>query len=144
MTNSNGSDTALKGKRVVICEDEALTIMHLARTFEKAGMDVVGSAADGIEALHVVKREKPDIVTMDIHMPVMNGVETIRRFISQTPACVVVISAYSDEETRSAAMEAGACAYISKPLNGRDVIREIEDAYLKFHNGRSKEAAASP
>jgi YesN/AraC family two-component response regulator len=129
---------------VVICEDEALTIMHLARTFEKAGMDVVGSAADGIEALHVVKREKPDIVTMDIHMPVMNGVETIRRFISQTPACVVVISAYSDDETRSAAMEAGACAYISKPLNGRDVIREIEDAYLRFQNGRSKEAAASP
>ena len=141
VTNPNGS--ALKGKRVVICEDEALTIMHLARTFEKAGMEVVGSAVNGIEALHVVQREKPDIVTMDVHLPVMSGVEAIRRFNAETPACVVVISAYADEETRAAAMEAGACAYIPKPLNGKDVIREIEEAYVRFHSGNGSEPAVS-
>ena len=145
MTNLSvsGDGAAIKGKRVVICEDEAMTVMHLARAFEKAGLAVVGCAADGMEALKVVKHEKPDIVTMDIHMPVMNGVDAIRRFMNEFPACVVVISAYSDEETREAAMEAGACAYISKPLNGKDVVREIEKAYVRFHNG-AKPLAAEP
>ena len=139
MTNPNQSidGGAIRGKRVVICEDEAITIMHLARAFEKAGLQVVGSAADGMEALKVVKHQKPDIVTMDIHMPVMNGVEAIRRFMKEFPACVVVISAYSDEETQQAAMDAGACAYISKPLNGKDVIREVEQAYIKFSQADS-------
>ena len=73
---------------------------------------------------------------MDVHLPVMSGVEAIRRFNAETPACVVVISAYADEETRAAAMEAGACAYIPKPLNGKDVIREIEEAYVRFHSGK--------
>ena len=137
MTNPSisGDGAAIRGKRVVICEDEAITVMHLARAFEKAGLKVVGSAADGMEALKVVKHEKPDIVTMDIHMPVMNGVDAIRRFMKESPACVVVISAFSDEETRDAAMDAGACAYISKPLNGKDVVREIERAYVQFRNG---------
>jgi YesN/AraC family two-component response regulator len=129
---SESPGAAILGKRVVICEDEAITIMHLARAFEKAGLRVVGSAANGIEALKVLKHERPDIVTMDIHMPVMNGVEAIRRFMNETPACVVVISAYSDEETRQAAIEAGACAFISKPLNGKDVVREVERAYVQF------------
>jgi YesN/AraC family two-component response regulator len=132
---------AIQGKRVVICEDEAITIMHLARAFEKAGLNVVGSAANGIEALKVVKNERPDIVTMDVHMPVMNGVEAIRRFMSEYPSCVVVISAYSDEETREAALEAGACAFISKPLNGKDVVREVEQAYLRFTETREPATA---
>ena len=134
----------LKGKRVVICEDEAITIMHLARAFERAGLNVVGSAADGVEALKIIKREKPDIVTMDIHMPVMSGVDAVRRFMKETPTCVIVISAYSDEETRQAAMDAGACAYIAKPLNGKDVIREVEAAFVRFSGSSSNrpEAAA--
>ncbi len=143
MTNLSvsGDGAAIRGKRVVICEDEAITVMHLARAFEKAGLLVVGSAADGMEALKVVKHQKPDIVTMDIHMPVMNGVDAIRRFMKEFPACVVVITAFSDEETREAAMEAGACAYISKPLNGKDVVREVEKANVQFRNGNATPAA---
>jgi response regulator NasT len=77
---------------------------------------------------------------MDIHLPVMNGVEAIRRFMKESPACVVVISAYSDEQVRQEAMDAGACAFIPKPLNGQDIVQEIAEAYHTFTNS----ALASP
>ena len=141
-TDKAATFDSLRGKRVVICEVEAITIMHLARAFERAGLNVVGSASDRPEALKVIKHERPDIITMDVHMPVLNGVETIRRVLHDHDACIVVISAYSDQETKESAMEAGACAYISKPIDGQNVVRTVEGAYREYQAKRTNAAPA--
>src|SRR5438552_3254177 len=62
---------SLEGKRVVICEDEAVTQMQLRRALSRAGLDIVGIATNGKEAVDTTLRERPDIVLMDIRMPVM-------------------------------------------------------------------------
>jgi two-component system, response regulator PdtaR len=128
---ATNTEVDLRGKRVVICEDEAMTFMHLAKAFGNAGMEVVGSANDGIEAVKVIRHCKPDIVTMDVHMPAMNGIEAIRRITKDHPVCVIVVSAYSDEETVKQAYEAGACAFVHKPITGEGIVKSVQEGYRK-------------
>src|SRR5918911_4546994 len=70
--------SGLQGKRAVICEDEAVTQMQLRRALNKAGMAVVGIATNGRDAVEITLRERPDIVLMDIRMPVMDGIAATR------------------------------------------------------------------
>jgi DNA-binding response OmpR family regulator len=133
----------IRGKTVVVCEDETLTFMQLARAFEKAGMVVVGIANDGQEALRLINRTKPDIVTMDVHLPFMNGIESIRRLTKDHSPCVIVISAYSDEATRQAAMDAGACTYVHKPVSAQQIVQEVASAYARHSRANEAEPAAA-
>jgi DNA-binding NarL/FixJ family response regulator len=131
----------LRGKRVVICEDEAMTFLHLAKAFGTAGMEVVGSASNGIEAVKVIRHCKPDIVTMDVHMPAMNGIEAIRRITKEHPTCIIVVSAYSDDETVKEAYEAGACGFVHKPITGEGIVKSVEEGYRR-HQKSLKSAQA--
>jgi len=142
LANRGETDGAspLLGKRVVICEDEALTFLQMARAFEKAGLEVCGSAADGVEAVKVIRRCRPDIVTMDLNLPAMNGIESIRRLQGGDPVCVIVVTAYSDEETRRRALEAGACGFLTKPVSSNSLLPAVERIYAE-HQGRTAPAA---
>src|SRR5437016_12922203 len=90
------SGASLEGKRVVICEDEAVTQMQLRRALSRAGLTVVGIATNGREAVETTLREKPDIVLMDIRMPVMDGIAATRQILSKYDVCVVMLTAVAN------------------------------------------------
>jgi DNA-binding NarL/FixJ family response regulator len=97
-------------------------------------VSVVGSAANGSEALELVASERPDVVLMDLRMPRMDGVEATRRIRTAHPDTqVLVLTTYSDDESILAALKAGARGYITK--NARAT--EIASALTKVHNGES-------
>src|SRR4051812_13005090 len=83
---------SMEGKRIVLCEDEGTTQFWLHRVVNRAGMVVVGAAADGKSVVELVLREKPDVVIMDINMPLMDGLEATRQILSQGPACIVILT----------------------------------------------------
>ena len=118
----------LKGKTVVICEDEGNMLMFLARILKQAGMKVVGCATDGRDGIGEVLRERPHIVLMDIQLPNLDGIEAIRRILrtyTTYQPCVIVITAYGDDEHRRAASEAGAKGFLEKPVDKHALLAEI-------------------
>jgi two-component system, chemotaxis family, protein-glutamate methylesterase/glutaminase len=104
---------------VLIVDDSAVAREFLAHTVESdPGVRVVGTACNGKEALAWMERQKPDIVLMDIHMPVMNGLEATRRIMQTCPVPVIIVSSSWDKddiEKTFQAMEAGAVAAMEKP-----------------------------
>src|SRR5262249_56006985 len=87
------------------------------------GIEVVGTAADGEEALAVVARHRPDVVLMDLRMPRLDGVEATRRLVAGEPGVgIVALTTYADDETVIAALQAGARGYLTKDA-GADQIR---------------------
>ncbi len=92
----------------------------------QSDMTVVGQAADGAESLQVVEQTCPDIVLMDIRMPIMDGVEATRRIRSYFPSTqVLVLTTYSDDDYIVEALKAGAAGYLLKDMQSRDLIAAI-------------------
>ncbi|HLK59247.1 MAG TPA: response regulator [Chthonomonadaceae bacterium] len=126
------ADTPLAGKSVVIVEDEGVTVIQLRRTLVQAGLKVAGMASNGQEGAEMVLRERPDLVLMDIQMPVMNGLEATRRILETYPVCIVILTAFSTEEYQQQAHEVGASGYILKPITGALLLPQLETAYQQF------------
>jgi len=118
--------------RVLICEDEGLTVLKLRRLLTAAGHTVVGEAKSGEEALTIAAETQPDLVLMDVKMPEMDGVEATRRLMEQRPLPIVMLTAYSDDETVRSATEAGACAYLVKPVSRSQLLSALHVAASRF------------
>jgi two-component system chemotaxis response regulator CheB len=105
--------------KVLVVEDSPVAREFLVHVLNSApGIRVVGTAADGEEALGFVDRERPDVIAMDINMPRMNGIEATRRIMETRPVPIVIVSGVWDPrevETTFRAMEAGALAVVQKP-----------------------------
>ena len=90
-------------------------------------IEVVGSAANGEEALRLVAEHEPDVVLMDLRMPRVDGVEATRRIKAAHPAVqIVVLTTYSDDESVFAALQAGARGYLTKDAGAEEIARAIE------------------
>ncbi len=124
------------GKRIVVCEDEGVTQMQLRRTLARAGMKIVGTAINGRDGVDLTLREQPDIVLMDIRMPVMDGLEATRRILEATSVCVVLLTAYSDAEYQKQAAEYGASGYVVKPITSDLLLPLLLEAYRAFQARR--------
>jgi CheY-like chemotaxis protein len=118
----------LQGKRIVICEDEGLTLMQLRRMMTQAGLTVVGAVNNGREGVDVTLRERPDIVLMDVGMPVMDGFEAARSILAEYRPCIVMLSGYPDEELKTQAALLGTDAYLIKPVTRNMLIPCIQAA----------------
>lgn len=125
---------SLAGKGIVIVEDEGLTQIQLQRIAGGAGLKVLGAARNGKLGVDVVLSQQPDIVLMDINMPVMDGLEAARRILESVHTCVILLTAYSDPECRQHAQELKTGGYIVKPVTREALIPQIEDAYRRFYN----------
>ena len=117
----------------ILLVDDALMMRVLLRgILEAGGYEVVAEAADGKEAMELYRTHRPDVVTMDIVMPIQGGIETVRALrIVDPEARVVMVSAMGQEWLITEAMEAGALAYLLKPFNPDQVLsvmRMIEGA----------------
>jgi DNA-binding NarL/FixJ family response regulator len=91
------------------------------------GLEVVGSAADGEEAVRLVGENHPDVVLMDLRMPRVDGVEATRRIKAAYPSVqIVVLTTYSDDESVFAALQAGARGYLTKDAGAEEIARAID------------------
>lgn len=113
--------------RVVLVDDHAIVRNGLAQLLGAADdIEVVGMAGDGAEALEVVNATGPDVVLMDLQMPVVDGVTATRSIVeSDSSAQVVVLTSYSDSDRIVAALDAGAVGYLLKDAEPIDLLEGI-------------------
>ncbi|MCE5198858.1 MAG: response regulator [Armatimonadota bacterium] len=118
--------------RVVIADDESIIRMDLKALLEEMGHVVVGEAADGQKALELTRTLKPDVVIMDIKMPVMDGLDAAKIVSDEKIAPVVLLTAYSQKDLIERAKEAGVYAYLVKPFQESDLLPAIEIALARY------------
>jgi response regulator NasT len=126
------SQTPLQPRRVLIAEDEALIRMDLAEMLGEQGYEVVGQAADGARAVELAEELRPDLVILDVKMPVLDGIAAAERIAGERIAPVVILTAFSQRELVERAREAGAMAYLVKPFSPADLVPAIEMAASRF------------
>jgi len=121
--------------RVVIAEDEALIRLDLKEMLEEPGEDayvVVGEASDGDAAVRLADDLRPDLVIMDVKMPVLDGISAAEQISARRIAPVVILTAFSQRDLVQRASSAGAMAYLVKPFTRAELIPAIEIAVSRF------------
>ncbi|HST81332.1 MAG TPA: response regulator transcription factor [Kineosporiaceae bacterium] len=114
------------GTRVVIADDQALVRTGFRMILTAGGLDVVGQAADGAEAVAEVLRLRPDVVLMDIRMPTMDGLEATRRIINQVPDCrVLMLTTFDLDRYVYEALAAGASGFLLKDVTPEHLVAAV-------------------
>ena len=121
-----------QGQRVLLAEDEALIRLDLAEMLTDAGYDVVGQASNGEEAVSLAESLRPDLIIMDIKMPVMDGLAAAESIGEQRICPVIMLTAFSQKELVERARDAGVMGYIVKPFTVSDVTPAIEVATSRW------------
>jgi signal transduction histidine kinase/ActR/RegA family two-component response regulator len=130
-------DTASgRGKRVLIADDHRIMRQGLVNLIAgQPNIQVVGEAADGQQALELVEKLHPDVVVMDVSMPVMDGVEATRRIKAELPEVRVIgLSMHEDEHITKSMHEAGAEAFVSKAASWAELLKAIYGGFVAKHN----------
>jgi len=125
MSKDASSQTAAQ-VRIVVAEDEALIRMDLIEMLQEAGYSVVAEATNGAEAIELVQEHQPDLVILDVKMPVLDGISAAEKIISIAP--VLMLTAFSQRELVERARDAGVMAYVVKPFTIGDLVPAIEIA----------------
>ena len=114
--------------------------MDLAEMLAEEGYDVVGQAGDGVQAIELAEALRPDLVILDVKMPLLDGIAAAERIASRRIAPVVILTAFSQRELVERARDAGAMAYVVKPFSRGDLMPAIEMAVSRFAEIASLEA----
>lgn len=122
----------MNGLRVLIADDESIRLMNLAVQLRALGCEVVGEAADGVQAVALARRVAPDLVILDIKMPYLDGIEAARRITAERPVPIILITAYGERELAERAIEAGVFGYLMKPVAEEDLRPAIMLAMSRF------------
>jgi response regulator NasT len=126
------TDPTATSRTVVIAEDEVLIRMDLAEMLAEEGFDVVGQAGDGESAVRLAEEHRPDLVILDVKMPVLDGIAAAEAIARQRIAPVIVLTAFSQRELVERARDAGAMAYLVKPFSHTDLVPAIEMALSRY------------
>jgi two-component system, response regulator PdtaR len=118
--------------RVVIAEDEALIRLDLREMLQEEDYEVVGEAGDGETAVKLAASLRPDLVILDVKMPVLDGLSAAEQITGQRIAPVVILTAFSQRDLVERARDAGAMAYLVKPFSQPDLVPAIEMAVSRF------------
>ena len=116
--------------RIVIADDQASVREGLVLLLGGLpGIDVVGAAADGEQALGLVSEHQPDAILLDLHMPVLDGIGATRRLTAEHPGvAVVILTTYADDESVLDALRAGARSYLTKDADRADIAAALRAA----------------
>jgi two-component system chemotaxis response regulator CheY len=113
--------------KILVVDDAAFMRMMLKDILTKGGHEVIGEAANGIEAINLYEKLKPDLVTMDITMPEMEGIEALQRIKQEDPKAVVIMcSAMGQQLIVVQAIQAGARDFIVKPFQADRVLEAVK------------------
>jgi two-component system, chemotaxis family, chemotaxis protein CheY len=127
VTQGNG----VRGRRsfkLLIVDDSNIMRRRIERSQQFEELEVVGTAGNGVEALEMFRKTDPDMVTMDLTMPQMDGIECISKIVQLKPAVrILVISALADKATAVEAMERGANGFLNKPFTDRQLNEAIAE-----------------
>ena len=115
-------------RRIVVAEDEAVIRLDIVEMLREIGYDVVGEAADGESAIRLAEELRPDLVVMDIKMPILDGISAAERIARARIAPVVLLTAFSQKELVERARDAGAMAYVVKPFTTAHLAPALEIA----------------
>lgn len=112
----------------MIAEDEALIRLDLKEMLEEDGYAVVGEAGDGEAAVKLALEQRPDLVILDVKMPILDGISAAEQIVSQRIAPCLILTAFSQRDLVERARDAGAMAYLVKPFTKSDLVPAIEMA----------------
>ena len=129
---SNIAPSSTTAKRVIVAEDESLIRIDVVETLRDNGFEVIAEAADGEKAVALAEELKPDLVVMDVKMPLMDGISAAEILTKKKIAPVVLLTAFSQRELVERASEAGALAYVVKPFTPNDLIPAIDIALGRY------------
>ena len=122
------SDNGKKSFKLMIVDDSNIMRRRIERSNQFEELELVGTAGNGVEAIEMFKKMDPDVVTMDLTMPQMDGIECISKLVALKPAIrILVISALADKATAVEAMEKGANGFLHKPFTDRQLNEAIAD-----------------
>ncbi|MGM0418142.1 MAG: response regulator [Thermodesulfobacteriota bacterium] len=120
---------------VMVVDDSAISLRNLSNILEELDFNVAGACFDGQQACDNYSDLKPDLVTMDITMPVMDGIEATKKIVESHPeAVIIMVTSHAQKQTVIDAVRVGARGYIIKPFNKEKVaesITKVIDKYLK-------------
>ncbi len=120
--------------RVLIAEDEALIRLDLKEMLEEEGFDVVAEVADGASAVRLTRELRPDLVILDVKMPVMDGIQAAEEIAKERLAAILMLTAFSQRDLVEQARRAGAMAYLVKPFQKHDLLPAVEIAAGRFRD----------
>jgi DNA-binding NarL/FixJ family response regulator len=141
MTTPRGQQNAVV--RILLADDHRMLRDGLRRSMEDAGFDVVGEAGDGEEAVRLASQLHPDVVLMDVSMPLLDGVEATRLVRRRVPECqVVMLTMHADGDVMARAIQAGAAGYLVKDCSTEEVADAVRMA-ASGDGGLSPELATS-
>ncbi|MGB5104923.1 MAG: response regulator [Steroidobacteraceae bacterium] len=113
--------------KLLIVDDSNVIRRRIERSQQVDRLEVVGLACNGVEALDLFRQTDPDVVTMDITMPQMDGIECVARLVEMKPhVLILVVSALADKATAVEAMEKGANGFLNKPFTDRQLNDALE------------------
>lgn len=117
---------------IAIVDDDASERLVLRGFIEDAGHNVAAEAVDGPGAIEICRTKTPDLIILDVRMPGMDGIEALRQILRASPIASILLTASDDEATIRRAVEAGAMAYLIKPVRGAELLSTIEFAVARF------------
>jgi two-component system, chemotaxis family, chemotaxis protein CheY len=129
MSSANDANGARKRSfKLMIVDDSNIMRRRIERSQQFDEIELIGTAGNGLEAIELFKKADPDVVTMDLTLPQMDGIECISRLVELKPAIrILVISALADKATAVEAMEKGANGFLNKPFTDRQLNEAIAD-----------------
>lgn len=135
--------TTSTGRRILVAEDEALIRLDLVEMLGEAGHTVVAQAADGEQAVSLAREHRPDIIIMDVKMPVLDGISAAEQIGNDKIAPVIMLTAFSQTELVERARDAGVMAYIVKPFTAADLAPAIDIAVHRWSEYQALETEIS-
>lgn len=121
-------------KKIIIADDDTITRLDLKESLEGAGYIVVGEAGDGFDAIELCHKLEPDILLLDIKMPMLDGLSAAKMLYEEgSEICVVMLTAYNDANFIKKAGDFGVMGYIIKPVSENSLVPTIEIAWKRYN-----------
>lgn len=126
----------MKQLKVIVVEDEPIARKDIIEMLAEENIITIGECGDGLTAVTLAKKCKPDLIIMDIKMPVLNGIKAAKMMNQDKLEPVMLLTAYSQQELIEEAKEAGVLAYLVKPVNKQDLILACYIAVARYEEFR--------